>query len=215
MNILEHGIEIVKNVVATEVMDAIKLETAHQHGVRNAEKKFPTIFELVNSPKFLERAKSILGGKPKIVRVIFFDKTPDKNWLVTWHQDKTIAVSSKVEISYWGPWSVKDGIHHVQPSLNVLNKMVTFRLHLDDANAQNGCLKVIPKSNHLGILPQAKIDTIVQTEPVFACEVQAGDMIIMRPHILHASSKSSIPEHRRVVHVEYSDYELPHRLNWV
>lgn len=44
----------------------------------------------------------MLGSQPEIVRVIFFDKTPDKNWLVTWHQDKTILVNSKSDIAGWG-----------------------------------------------------------------------------------------------------------------
>ncbi len=221
MNILEDGIEIEKKFVSIEVIDAIKKEVEtskilqSKYGIRNAEKKIPTIKDLVNSSPFLEKARFILNGKPEIVRVIFFDKTPTKNWLVTWHQDKTIAVNSKAEILGWNSWSVKDGIYHVQPSIDVLNQMVTFRVHLDDANKQNGCLKVIPKTNNLGILSQQKINKITQQQTTFLCEVQAGDIVLMKPHLLHSSSKSTNPSHRRVVHVEYSSYKLPHGLKWV
>jgi len=61
---------------------------------------------LSNSDRLIDLASSILGSKPEIVRVIYYDKTPDKNWLVTWHQDKTIALDSKEEIEGWGVWSI-------------------------------------------------------------------------------------------------------------
>ncbi len=221
MNIFEHGIEIEKQFVSTDIIDVIKQEvetseiSQSKHGIRNAEKKFLSINSLVQSSQFINKAKFILNDQPEIVRVIFFDKTPTKNWLVTWHQDKTIAVNSKAEISGWGSWSIKDGIHHVQPDINTLNKMITFRVHLDDANEQNGCLKVIPKTNNLGILSQQKINEITQQQTAFSCEVQAGDVVLMKPHILHSSSKSTNPNHRRVVHIEYSSYKLPHGLKWV
>lgn len=221
MNIFEHGIEIEKQFVSTDIIDVIKQEvetseiSQSKHGIRNAEKKFLSINSLVQSSQFINKAKFILNDQPEIVRVIFFDKTPTKNWLVTWHQDKTIAVNSKAEISGWGSWSIKDGIHHVQPDINTLNKMITFRVHLDDANEQNGCLKVIPKTNNLGILSQQKINEITQQQTAFSCEVQAGDVVLMKPHILHSSSKSTNPNHRRIVHIEYSSYKLPHGLKWV
>lgn len=184
------------------------------HGIRNVEKKFKSIAELVQSKKLLAKAESVLGNKPQFVRAIFFDKTPDKNWLVSWHQDKTIAVSKKRHIDGWGPWSVKDNTHHVQPGERVLNEMVTFRIHLDDTNVDNGCLKVIPNSHTSGVLTQEEINKIVKETKFVECEAQAGDMLIMRPLILHASGKAKSPNHRRVIHLEFSGYELPDGLNW-
>lgn len=185
-----------------------------KHGIRNAEKKLPSLKELVDSELLRNTAKRYLTADPSLVRVIVFDKTPEKNWLVTWHQDKTIAVNNKVEQPNWGPWSVKDGIHHVQPSVDVLNNMITLRLHLDDADESNGCLKVIPKSHTLGILKKPAIDRLVGESQAFSCAAQSGDLLLMRPHLLHASSKGSSPKHRRVVHVEYSAYTLPNELSW-
>ena len=92
--------------------------------------------------------------------------------------------------------------------------MVTFRVHLDPAGHENVCLKVIPCSHEHGILKQREIDVVVKNnEPAF-CVVKAGDAVVMRPHILHSSSKSIVPDHRRVVHVEFSSYELPHEISW-
>lgn len=220
MQLNQHGVEIKRNYISTSIIEAIKSEISAsneehpKHGIRSADKKFKTINQLANSSEFIGLAESLLGSKPSIVRVIFFDKTPDKNWLVSWHQDKTIALNKKLEVKGWGPWSVKDKIHHVQPPLEVLNKMVTFRLHLDVANVNNGCLKVIPESHKLGILPQQKLTEAVNNNEAYLCEANEGDLLLMKPHILHSSSKSVNPGHRRVVHIEYSNYQLPESLSW-
>ena len=220
MRINNHGIEIKRNFISDSTIDAIKCEVNTskevypKHGIRGADKKFQTIYKLTNSYELINLASSILGSKPQIVRVVYFDKTPDKNWLVTWHQDKTITVDRKVNLSEWGPWSVKDHTHHVQPPLEVLNKMVTFRVHLDDADENNGCLKVIPKSHELGILSQPQLTEVVNTQEAFSCIAQEGDLVLMKPLLLHSSSKSINPCHRRVVHIEYSNYHLPDKLSW-
>ena len=184
------------------------------HGIRNAEKKFDCIAKLARSENIIAKARSILGEQPQLVRAIFFDKNPDKNWLVSWHQDKTVSVNKKHNIDGWGPWSLKDNTHHVQPSESVLNNMVTFRIHLDDSNADNGCLKVIPNSHASGVLTQLEIDSLVKKAIFVECEANAGDMLIMRPLILHASSKAKLPKHRRVIHMEFSGYELPKGIDW-
>jgi ectoine hydroxylase-related dioxygenase (phytanoyl-CoA dioxygenase family) len=114
----------------------------------------------------------------------------------------------------WGSWSIKDGVHHVQPPVEVLNKMLTLRLHIDCADEQNGCLKVIPGSHRRGLLQPATIDSLVKNSIAVPCIVNAGDALIMRPHILHASSKATKPNHRRVVHLEYSSYSLPEGFAW-
>jgi ectoine hydroxylase-related dioxygenase (phytanoyl-CoA dioxygenase family) len=220
MNNLVQGFTIEKHFIPPEILktliDEITASTRQksQHGIRNVEDKFLSIAQLANSAKILAKAKAILGGKPQLVRAIFFDKNPEKNWLVPWHQDKTVSVNKKQLIDGWGPWSIKDSTHHVQPSEKVLNNMVTFRIHLDDTNADNGCLKVIPKSHEHGVLKQSKIHSIVKDTAYIECEAKAGDMLIIRPLILHASSKAKSPKHRRVIHLEFCSYELPEGMKW-
>lgn len=220
LNVFEHGVEIKSGLISEQAIDAIISEVESireeipKYGVRNAEKKFPTIEGVMNSEIVQAYACSILGKIPSVVRVIFFDKTPEKNWLVAWHQDKTVSLNKKFEEEGWRPWSIKDGVHHVQPPLDVLNQMVTFRIHLDPADENNGCLKVIPKSHQQGILKQKQVDVIVAKEDALLCVVDAGDAVVMRPHLLHASSKAITPQHRRVVHIEFSGYELPSGVSW-
>lgn len=215
------GYEILENFLIPSELEPIKSELNHLSlteltaGIRNADKKFPSINELVHSHKLLTKAGEYLNDKPNLVRVILFDKTPENNWLVSWHQDKTICVSEKKEIENWGPWSFKDGTHHVQPPLDVLNQMVTFRIHIDDSTLETGCLRIIPKSHLQGVLSSKAIQKIVSTKHAIDCIGKSGSLLVMKPHLLHASSKATQPSQRRVIHVEYSRYELPHNLKWV
>jgi len=157
-NLQQDGVEIMKSVISTEQMSSIKDEvdtlqlSTPKYGIRNANKKIKSIDTLAHSAKFQALATEILDEAPQIVRVIYFDKTAEKNWLVPWHQDKTIALNKKTDIEGWGRWSIKDETHHVQPFIDVLEQMVTFRVHLDDADEENGCLKVIRGSHTLGLL---------------------------------------------------------------
>ncbi|WP_141215531.1 hypothetical protein [Hahella sp. CCB-MM4] len=47
-----------------------------------------------------------------------------------------------------------------------------------------------------------------------SCEAIEGSILVMRPHLLHASSKAIAPTNRRILHVEYSDYRLPEGIHW-
>jgi hypothetical protein len=197
------GVEIRKTILSGDIIEFVKSdidlesEKLRKYGVRNLEKRFDSISALARSANLLSIAGSLLNARVSLVRALFFDKTPDKNWFVTWHQDKTVALNRQAAIEGWGPWSIKDGVHHVQPPLPVLNKMVTFRLHIDAADEDNGCLWVV-----------------VKARVAIPCVVEAGDAVIMRPHLLHSSRKAKRPNHRRVIHLEYSSYELPDGIQW-
>lgn len=155
-----------------------------------------------------------LGAQAKPVRGIFFDKSPMSNWLVPWHQDLTIAVASKIDVAGFGPWSVKDGVTHVQPPDDLLRQMLAVRLHLDDCDASNGALRVIPGSHKLGRLDPSQISTAREATAEILCEAAAGDVLLMRPLLLHASSKSVSERRRRILHVEYCCVDLPPSLEW-
>ena len=38
------------------------------------------------------------------VRAVMFDKTPEANWAVAWHQDRTLPVAERMEAKGFGPW---------------------------------------------------------------------------------------------------------------
>jgi hypothetical protein len=74
---------------------------------------------------------SLLGPACLPVRAILFDKSTEKNWSLGWHQDRTIAVKRRIDADGFGPWSIKSGMVHVEPPLDLLAGMVTVRVHLD------------------------------------------------------------------------------------
>lgn len=135
------------------------------------------------------------------VRSILFDKTPDENWPVAWHQDLTIAVEKEHKVDGYGPWSRKDSVTHVQPPVELLERMVTIRLHLDDTPARNGALRVIPGSHRAG---RFSSDSVIDPREAVDCECAAGDALIMVPLILHSSRRAERPTRRRILHFEYA-----------
>jgi hypothetical protein len=148
------------------------------------------------------------------VRAIYFDKSPATNWLVAWHQDLTVAVAERRDALGFGPWSVKDGVHHVQPPVELLEHMLAVRLHLDDANESNGALRVIPASHCHGRLDAEHSERLRAAIAESLCGAAAGDALLMRPLLLHASSRATAPVRRRVLHIEYAACELPGGLAW-
>ncbi len=183
-------------------------------GARNLFRTFPEISSLAASPAIRSFADGVLGPKCFAVRAILFDKSPEANWKVTWHQDLAIAVQSKVEVPEYGPWSVKDGVPHVHAPTSLLEQMITLRVHLDDCTANNGPLRVIPGSHRHGKLSPEQIEEWRTKGSEVVCTVPKGGILLMRPLLLHASSKADSPAHRRVIHLEYAASDLPNGLEW-
>jgi len=121
-----------------------------------------------------------------------FDKTASENWPVLWHQDLTIAVIEEKAATGYSIWSHKDGSPHVQPPVELLENMVTIRLHLDDATAANGALRVIPGSHCNGKISPNDIKSY-HKEDVTTCECLTGDVLLMSPLLLHSSQRSENP----------------------
>ncbi|MES2598775.1 MAG: phytanoyl-CoA dioxygenase family protein [Verrucomicrobiota bacterium] len=172
------------------------------------------IRDLAFSKTILHFLRPHMSTEPFPVRGIYFDKSAETNWLVTWHQDLTITVKQRHESSGFGPWSVKDGMPHVQPPISILQGMLTIRLHLDDADETNGALRVIPGSHRFGRLSSDEIQRIAQGRAAVTCSAPQGAALLMRPLILHASSRSTSERHRRVIHLEYACDSLPEGLEW-
>jgi len=174
----------------------------------------PAIAKLARSQKLTRLVRPHMSAEPFPVRAIFFNKSPKANWLVSWHQDLTVALCARADTPGFGPWSVKNGVPHVQPPIELLEQMLTVRLHLDDADQSNGALRVLPGSHRLGRLSAARIQQLRAEQPDFICDVAAGDALLMRPLLLHASSRSTSKRPRRVLHIEYAAFTLPDGLEW-
>jgi ectoine hydroxylase-related dioxygenase (phytanoyl-CoA dioxygenase family) len=184
------------------------------YAIRNLLEVVPSLREVAESAPVRSLVEPLLGAECFVVRAIFFDKTPEANWKVAWHQDLSIAVRRRVEAEGFGAWTEKAGVTHVQPPADVLRDMLALRLHLDASDETNGSLKVIPGSHLSGRLGAVEIQRWREgVEPV-ECHVPRGGALLMKPLLLHASSASREPRHRRVVHLEFAARELPSGLEW-
>jgi ectoine hydroxylase-related dioxygenase (phytanoyl-CoA dioxygenase family) len=184
------------------------------YAIRNLLEAVPAVRELARSAEVRGLVEPVLGRGAFAVRGILFDKTPDANWKVAWHQDLTIAVRERQEVDGFGPWSDKAGVVHVQPPAAVLERMVTVRLSLDDCGPENGPVCVIPGSHAHGRLSPGEVQRRRVSEDAVPTCLPAGGALLMRPLLLHASSPSTSPAHRRVVHLEFAAGELPGGLDW-
>lgn len=78
-------------------------------GIRHAL-RHETIRNLAAQPRLLSVAHDILGHEAIPFRATLFDKSPQANWLVVWHQDTALPLRQRRAAPGWGPWSVKDGL---------------------------------------------------------------------------------------------------------
>src|SRR5215469_2381361 len=148
------------------------------------------------------------------VQCTLFAKSPEHNWLVALHQDLAVPVRERVESSESRGWSEKDGMLFVQPRLTVLEQLVAVRLHLDDCTAENGAVRVVPGSHRFGRLAAPQAQELRSSTGEIVCTVRTGGVLLMRPLLLHASSKSTIETPRRVLHFVFGPPRLPDGLTW-
>ncbi len=97
--------------------------------------------------------------------------------------------------------------------------MLDAPIHLDDVTDENGPLRVIPLSHVANDSHGLGVDQAV------TIHAQAGDVLVMRPLISHASGNSveGTTRHRRILHLEFAasetlpdgykchDFVRPHR----
>ena len=120
-------------------------------------------------------AAAALGPGARPVRAVLFDKSPQTNWAVAWHQDRTIAVRERVEVEGFGPWSRKADVLHVEPPFRVIEAMVTVRVHLDACDADNAPLLAAAGSHRLGRIPSDQTAEWARRLETVTCLAQPGD----------------------------------------
>jgi len=212
------GVLVGKNVVPDDLISRLRTDFDAFAAGRAGSRAFDISQELRDliGPRGAMGAFALrLAGKPtRPVRVLFFDKTLESNWAVPWHQDRTIAVKARIELHGFGPWSIKDGIVHVEPPVCVLDGTLTLRLFIDECGEDNGPLEVAIGSHRHGRVPSAGVADIVRRSVIFPGIGHAGDVLAMRALAIHGSKRARWPTHRRVLHVDYASIDLPPPLEW-
>jgi ectoine hydroxylase-related dioxygenase (phytanoyl-CoA dioxygenase family) len=148
------------------------------------------------------------------VRATLFNRTPEANGKVVWHQDLTISTRERLERPGFGPWSKKAGILQVQPPAAVLETMLTVRIHLDPCGLENGPVHVLPGSHRHGKLSPGVVSDWKKGVAPVATPCGAGGLLLMRPLLLHSDSPATTPGQRRIIQFEYAAGPLPGGLHW-
>ena len=224
-NISRDGFAIIDNVFTNEEIDSLLLtisqadtsratfrKTNDLFAIRQFLKEVPASIDKVFNDNLNNIISELFGDDYFVVKSIYFDKPENSNWFVSYHQDLTISVDTKLDLDGYGPWTTKQNQFAVQPPLEILQDNFTIRIHLDNTNEENGALKVIPASHLKGLYRPETIDWNVETET--SCKVKRGGIMLMKPLLLHSSGRTTNNNKRRVLHIEFSRKSLPADLKW-
>ncbi len=184
----------------------------HVYAARNLIESVPEVTTVWQCKTLLSFLRTNLGEDFGLVRSLYFDKPPDRTWALAWHKDTSIAVKDNSIRSEWfSRPTVKSGVPHFIACDEVLRRMLTLRIHLDEVTDENGPLRVIPGSHDSSGSEGAGIHSAV---PILA---KSGDVLVMRPLISHSSGPSApgTTRHRRILHLEFAPSEsLPDGIEW-
>ncbi len=213
----ETGFSITKSIFTSEeLLELISLieYSKENYAIRQLINKKPEILTVIfKSKKFRVLYNTICDKNYFLSKAIFFNKPSKSNWFVGYHQDLSISVKNKLETKGFSNWTNKNGQLGVIPPKEILENTITIRIHLDDTDKTNGALKVISKTHTKGCI---RIDEnfnkeILEEEEL--CNVEKGGVMLMKPLLLHASSKSISEFDRRVIHLEFCNKEIP--MKWL
>jgi ectoine hydroxylase-related dioxygenase (phytanoyl-CoA dioxygenase family) len=205
----EHGFAILHGVLLPQDAETLIGDLAQsalrrsKAGVRHAL-GHPAVAALASELRLLSIAQEILGHDAVPFRATLFDKSVEANWLVVWHQDTALPLRERRDTPGWGPWSVKDGVVYAHAPAHALCRVLALRVHLDESDAHNGPLRVLPGTHIRGVLSDDDIEELAAKTAPIDCLVPQGGVLAMRPLLIHASSKSQSEASRRVLHIEYA-----------
>ncbi|OUL64393.1 phytanoyl-CoA dioxygenase family protein [Flavobacterium sp. AJR] len=211
-NEIKKLISIIENVTENKTDKTTFRKSEDLFAIRQFHKEIPETLDYIFNQNLKDIIKSNFEENYFITKSIYFDKPEKSNWFVAYHQDLTISVDKKLDIENFENWTTKQNQFAVQPPKEVLENNFTIRIHIDKTTKDNGALKVINNSHSKGILRVENMDLKNETETI--CEIEKGGIMIMKPLLFHASNKTTNNERRRVIHIEFSNLELPNGLEW-
>lgn len=211
-NEIEKLTSIIESVTENKAGKTTFRKSEDLFAIRQFHKEIPEALDSIFNQNLKNIIKYNFGEDYFITKSIYFDKPEKSNWFVAYHQDLTISVDKKIDIESFENWTTKQDQFAVQPPKDILEKNFTIRIHIDKTTKDNGALKVINNSHSKGIYRVENMDFKNEKETV--CEVEKGGIMIMKPLLFHASNKTTNNERRRVIHIEFSNIELPNGLDW-
>lgn len=150
----------------------------------------PFWVRLIADERLLDVAEQFIGPNIALFASHYISKPPFDGQPVLWHQDG----------SYW-PLRPMD--------------VVTLWLAVDDSTPENGCMQVIPRTQHTELQKMKKrtdvanvlnseIDpTLVDLDKAVDIVLKAGDVSVHHPNIIHGSNANTSPHRRAGLTIRY------------
>jgi ectoine hydroxylase-related dioxygenase (phytanoyl-CoA dioxygenase family) len=182
------GIAIFEHVLTSAdltAMDAAFPELAPRAaGARSHAFSLAAQAWLAAHDSLIELASRLLQTPGRLSRIQAFDKSAGANWFVPWHQDRAEGGEER--------------------AVSQLERTVALRIHLDDCDENNGPLEVIPGSHTAGRLDAGAIAARTLSAAPLLCLALRGDIVALRPLLIHRSQRARVPAARRVIHLEFA-----------
>ncbi len=158
--------------------------------------------------------EGVLGPGARPIRAFFLDKTEEENWALAWHQDTTLAFAEAREVPGFSAWTPKAHFYHAQAPAELMAQVLAARIHLDEAREAQGALKVLPGTHRFGRLDDGAIADLAARSPALHLPARRGEVLLMRPLLLHGSDRAAEPRRRRILHLEWAAFDPPGGLRW-
>ena len=208
-SVVDLGFAIVPDILGNDQIDRLADELSRpslrrsRAGIRHLL-AMEAVATLASHRTIFELVTPLLGDGAIPFRATLFEKSPVSNWLIVWHQDIALPVTEKRDRPGWGPWSIKDGVNYAHAPSHVLERVLAVRVHLDESSLENGPLRLLPGTHKTGVLTDDEVHARVLSVRPAECVVPKGGVLLMRPLLVHSSSKSVSNTPRRVLHIEYA-----------
>ena len=129
----------------------------------------PQILSLAGEPAILDRVETLSGPNIDVFGTKFFPKLPKIGTSVRWHQDNF----------YFGTNS---------------KRIVSCAIYLEDANRENGCLRIVPKSHLSQTIAAHEKDPFtygswaeVDESEAIDLELRGGTVVLFSANLLHGA----------------------------
>lgn len=176
-------------------------EGGNSYSISTAHLRYGRVYDILTHPRIVACIRDLLGDDVVAWGSHFFCKMPGDGKRVSWHQDA----------SYWP----------LTPS-----KAVTAWLAIDDASAENACMRYIPGTHLLGhltytlsedddsnVLNQTVVGADRLGEPVDV-ELEAGEISLHSDLLLHSSEANQSARRRCGLTLRYCPTDVRAGLGW-